>query len=466
MWVASDEPFERHLRSLDIPELAEFVADVWRARGGEATVEGNTVTVTDGPNGAAERIVCVSPGRWGRGSLPEGDFDVIVTTRTSARLQDAAAETDARLLDPGRFHDLLLYGLDRGTTDRLFRTHVGRPLPAARSSRKGGRRQAEMPRTEVATFVILLGIAGMMIAGVNGGIVPFWHGPVPTASDGATDVEPAELLTNTSEDGNRPAEEGSVPPEAYPPGLGPEEVTDVDALTAAHGEVVAEVPYDLLIVHYGSEHAIASDREWLSSRQTVERVNGTYYLRRFSGLELYPNGTVHRAVLYDDFADGTFDYRRIVRPGPTTYRRGRIPTEDGEGLFTVVSKVYVRRYLATTESQVTVTLRDNQTMFRVEAYGRPTQLTTSVSNYNAVAFVDTRGMVHRLMVTYDLQPSNVDSVDSTADQGGGSVSTTRARPFGSASFELLYRDVGTTTLSSPPWYDEARNATNKTAADR
>lgn len=443
MSVVSPAAFHRLLGSLERAELEAFVADLWDARGWETTRQDGVVVARGGPADERQRLVCVTgtPADGGDPVPAALDPDVVVSATDGERVGAAARSLDARFVGPDDLRAMVLYGLDRAAAGALFEAHFGRSLAASAPSGTRRRTGAFLARTPVGPAVIAAAVvlaALAVAAGLAGG----------PGGSGAEVMSTPAPLAGTTPGGGAAASDG------YPPGLDPTGVTDADAMAAAHGRAVADRTYDLLVVHRGSVDLLAPERTWAASRQTVERAGATRFHYRVAGVDA--DGDDRSLVVYDEYADGTATYRRIAGAPAATFRRAPLPGADG-GAFTALGEAYVGRFLATSESRVEAVGGPNRTRYRVVATGSPMRIGRPVANYTAVAVVGRDGLVHRLTVEYvRLDP---------ARPAGGDPADARDRYAGlddGVRFELVYRDLDETDPPAPPWYDEARRATDET----
>lgn len=442
MSVVSPATFRRLLGSLDGAEFEAFVADLWAARGREATRRDGFVAVSGGPGEGVHRLVCVP-----RKSATDRDLesasvdpDVVVCARDSRRLAEAARARDARFVGPDDLRTMLLYGLDRAAAQALVETHFGRSLvgPTAVDSGHWPQLAADWSRFGSAAAVVFLA-AVLVVGGLYG---------LPDGVDTGVTATPAPVAGTTQPTTPVASDAG------YPPGFDASGVTDADALAVAHRRAVADRTYDLLVLHQGSVDLLDPGRAWATSRQTVDRVGPTRFHYRVTGIDVAAADN-ESLVIYDDYADGETTYRRVAGTPSVTYRRGPLPGAAG-GAFTALGEAYVARFLATTESRIEVIERPNQTRYRVTATGSPLRIGWPVANYTAVAVVSEDGLVHRLAVEYTrLEPTGT-------HPDGSSVPDRYAGLDDEVRFELVYRDLDETSAPSPPWYDEARQATNET----
>lgn len=129
--------FAAELRRLDEATLAAFVADLWRARGREVSVDGTTVTVRRAADAGERRSTSgrESPGeetrtlavthRHPRAADADGGVDAVVTSR---RLGDARdGPVAAAAIDADELRRTALYAVDRRTYADLCDRYFDRP---------------------------------------------------------------------------------------------------------------------------------------------------------------------------------------------------------------------------------------------------------------------------------------------------------------------------------------------------
>ncbi|WP_253805951.1 hypothetical protein [Haloferax sp. Q22] len=450
------------------------VADLWAARGFETRVEAGVVRAER--RGRSVRLRPVSGRRSEASATAEREAD---------------ADTDAPPVKHLAIDDIteaLLYALDRPDADAVCRRQFGAPLDdlrpplrmrARRGTRRFGNRVAgagrDAARGLTALVVVVAVVSGaavaldlvsspldgaMQSAGVGTGS-PGESG-VPTATPERGDVaaeEPSETATTESAsesetqntgapslgDGQRsgpvdPVEPGEL---EHVPGVGPDGIENLTALSAAHERVLAEESYTLWVdiyrpegadpnstrTQYDTDIAVAGDRYVIT--ETVE-----------SGREQ----TRLRTVYYDGDAwyvaeteDGVERTRRVV--GNATAPPVQF---EPRGL----NRGLVRQYLDTRASNVTGKVTDgNVTYYRIEGSQRPAiGGVEPVQDYQFVAHVDERGFVADATATYAL----------ISDEG-----------FYWVRFEWTYGRVGETTATPPAWVEGVENGTESgtTTAD-
>lgn len=456
MGVVSRGGFERLLGSLDEAAFTAFVADLWSARGHETAVEGRRVVAADGTV-----VLCVPSRRGRRSPLDErvADADVVATADPRPPRDRSERARVARVLGPEELRGMLLYGVDRRTASDLFEGHFGRPLADAEPPTKLSHQLSTVSRRSMVGVALFAVIAVSLAVASGAG-----YGSLPGDAQEAA-VPPMTVPSSTP--GPTPDRAFEPPPAGgslfrYPPGIGPSGVTDAAALAAAHREAVAPTPWDLLLIYRGSTDVLNPHRRWIGSRQTVDRSTDARYWYRVTGLAR-TGGDAFETVIYDDFGDDSFNYRRTAGPPAPGYHRSRLPTVGGDGVFTAVSAAYVRRYLATTESRVEVLEFGATNRYRVVATGTPAGIAGPVENYTAVAIVDRRGLVAQLTVEFTRPVRLGDGTPVATPPPVLYPAFDPADTPGTVRFRMVFRDVGDATVEVPAWYQTARNTTNGTA---
>ncbi|WP_101297002.1 hypothetical protein [Halegenticoccus soli] len=184
------EAFGRELRRLDAAALARFVADLWRARGWEATVEGDLVRVERDSPAPERRTLAVArriPPPDALARFADGDVDAVVTSarvpedrrsrvsegRRSRAPESRRAGDSARpaIFGAEALHEMALYAVDRDEFDALCRRYFGRSGlvdppsdPDEPSSNRDGSPHARSPAraltiAAVVALVLVLGAA-------------------------------------------------------------------------------------------------------------------------------------------------------------------------------------------------------------------------------------------------------------------------------------------------------------------
>lgn len=204
----------------------------------------------------------------------------------------------------------------------------------------------------------------------------------------------------------------------FPPGLGPEGVTDAERLVDAHTDALANVSYTV---------RLSSTREYPNgSVQTrYERVVRFASPDRFHYVLTVRSESGDRRI--ERWRSGDTAFAAVTTDGDTTYRRLDEPQRP-----TLVTYSELTRVFGLEPSRLAdTTIRNGTTLYRLE--GGPGDV-SGLSNVSYVALVDPRGLVRSYTVTYDVTDRDrTRSVEVAASFGA----------------------VGETTVERPPWYDDA-----------
>jgi len=435
--VVSPAAFARLLADLDRESFRAFVFDLWRARADETTIDGGDLVVCRPATGVRERVRPVT----GPGEIDE-TTDVAVARRDADRLRRRADAAGVSYVPPASLRDLALYGVDRETADALFREYFGRPVEGSDAT------AAESPRREQFARVAAVAVVAVVtVVAVVAPISPLVGGGADSPPGDAADSAAGGTVTpvDVGDDTTAPASERDD---------GPTNVTrylsggalDSEALARGHVDALANRSYTLRVSHNGSRSP--DGKRWIRAERTVRVAGPRTYVHRFRGHWSVRGGEV-TTVRYREYADGEALYRVQTGPVAPSYERFDLSRGRTADAHADRASVYVERYLATTELTVTEVLVVGSPVYRLQATGRPTELTANasspgeaglrfpvetVSDYSAVAYVDWSGVVLSLDVSY----------------------TVNGRP---VAFSFSYDALGSTRPSPPPWYDEARNET-------
>ncbi|SEL26624.1 hypothetical protein SAMN04488691_103426 [Haloferax larsenii] len=484
-----------NLRRLDMQACLAFVADLWAARGFETRVDGAVVRATRG--GRHTTVLPVSGRLRDRLRSPTpavsgAEIDAVASFGNDGRGARLADRHEARHLDATALSEMLLYALDHHVADALCERHFGAPLdglqpsgwtrtryrvedvrqrvsrvgrrvagPVARGVRVGRSLIPDTPRTSRGAATLLVAVLLVSGAAVALGLVdsPFGEAGQPGSNvaqttaqtgDGAADPASATPADGTGRFGDTlvsppmfPEERGQPPLEpveagdlADVPGVGPEGITNLTALSAAHQTALENQSYTLWVdeyrpreddpngtrVQYDTDVTVAGDRylvaENVEAGRTQVRLRAVYY-----------DGTDWHVA---ERENGTERVRRIGGNASVP----PMEFDPGQRNHTLVGQ-----YLATLKTNVTGKVRSGtNTYYRIEGETRLSiDSDGPVRDYRFVAYVDERGFVADALVTY---------VHLTSD---GPVRV---------QFEWTYGRLGETTLTSPPWAEE-----NETADD-
>lgn len=124
--------FGRLVRRLDRTSFARFVADLWDARGWEATRRNDVVVTTNRRTGEHRTLLPVHhtgvlSRLWRRDPTPvTTDIDVVVSVEGGSRGRILATEMDADLIDTSTLYDMVVYAIDEESRTRLCEDYFGR----------------------------------------------------------------------------------------------------------------------------------------------------------------------------------------------------------------------------------------------------------------------------------------------------------------------------------------------------
>jgi len=250
-------------------------------------------------------------------------------------------------------------------------------------------------------------------------------------------VTPAPLPDET------PSETG---PASLAPGLTEDGIDDALTLSTTHFSLLRNSSYTAL-----SDRTVhETDGTFRRERQETMRVDRNRMYRsveaggpnrsgRYTRIESWRNGSLYLVAATDDRGTGYSD---------------RSSGEHGNWLYGVHQTVPASQQLFTLlqSLETDTTGKTPNGSFRVRATGIEDQraldrlvLGTGVRNVSFEAIVTPEGLLQSYEFRYDV------------DRSGRTVRVVR---------RLRYRNVGSTTVDRPPWYDEALNATDPTANER
>ncbi|MFC4358894.1 hypothetical protein ACFO0N_13170 [Halobium salinum] len=467
MPVLPREAFARRLDALSPTALRDFAADVWAARGFDTRVGDGDDSLTVTRDGVDRTVVPVATRRLrGLSSVPGGvDPDVVVDGSGTDAGRSLAADHDASYVGPGDLYHRLLYGVDREVAAGLLHRHLGAPLhvdespttPAGSTDRPeptagdddgrsglGLLRRATPDGGDLTTALV---VGAVVVAALVVGLGPgALTGLVPGDGTGSTPGDPVDVTGGQTgvNDTNASGSVGAIgaTPD-YPPGLSRDGV-DGEALSDAHHEYLSNRSYTL-VERSDAPHE-ATRRDWEHHRRTVQRVESeSRFLESTRGWRTFENGTGDRFTVDQYTADGLSVSRVNASDEPVEYRVRRGHRNDPRG-----ASWRVEHYLSGENATVTEEETADGRRFRVVDPSPPTDWRendrVTVTDYRAEATVHPAGYVTSL------------SVRMTFERNGS---------VGEGRFVLEYDDVGNTSVSEPPFVDEAlANASNGTTPAR
>jgi len=431
MTLPSRSAFAAACRRADAETLAGFTAALYEARGDTVRDTGGTA-FTVVRDGRRERVAVAGDGRG-------ETADVVVT---AGRSVDAAAP---RVVDTAQLREWLRYAVDGETAARLvgewfdgLETDDGRddeprgdtaadtPSAAVLDDRHG---RIDSPTTTIADgragttvgtgpswrklgltvglFVLVLGAAGAALspplAPADGPVVADIGGTPPTAT-------PVESVPTAGTPTATP-QAGPVNATALPPGVDASGITDYRRLVAAHESALRNRSFRATLVY----HEFADGEAVGVVVQTV-RVSSTteYHASRTAMGDV--ETTPPNLVRHDAYANGTARVERVA---------GAAPVSD-EDRYRDRLRRYLGWYLSVEDSRVrNQTSAGETTLTRLQSDG---DSWPGVEDATGSAVVTERGVVRLARRSY-----------RDADTGRRVVVTVRVG------------DVGTTTVSAPPW---------------
>lgn len=214
------------------------------------------------------------------------------------------------------------------------------------------------------------------------------------------------------------AEAGDEAGRGYPPGVGPDGVTDAQRLVAGHEATLHDTSYTVRLT------------------TTREAANGSVQTQYVRELRVATPVRFHYVLTVRDargqrrierWRAGDEAFAAETTDGERTYDRLEAPTRP-----TLVTDAELNRFVGIEPSRLAGTVtRNGSTLYRL--VGGPSDV-SGLSNVSYVALVDSSGRLASYTVTYEVSQH-------------GETRTVRVE----ASFEA----VGETTVERPPWYDEA-----------
>lgn len=433
--------FSRQFRSLSPTERAAFVADLLAARGWDTECDDRLIVATREGETRRLRVGPVPP------EAPDVDEVVAVPSRVETVRAALFGETGttatlpgrpsgATVTDPGALHRQLLYAVEREDATRLYREH----FDAEFDTDHDGSRTPFSGRVALtaAIFAVILGAVALA------GVLPGWALSGDATSGGVS--VPAGEQTGTS--GTEDDVDTATPATATgATNLSPEDISDPDRLLRAHSSALRDHPVALSGTFQGPRFLTGFDtrRSGFDADDTVTirthvESDSRYHVvreRNFTGSPL--TSTTAR---FEQFADGSTEYRRIERENATAYKRRPLPTRpNGTASIESWTRVVVFRYLNTTETAVERLETRGGTRYRLVATGDPHGLDHETQAYSAVAVIEPDGWIRGIRAVYH-HPNTGARVKVTVryDRSPGPVDAP----------EWYDEVVGTTSTAGPP----------------
>ncbi len=453
-------PFDDHLARLSRRERTAFVGALLTARGWEVEVDPPVVRATRGDE--RKVVVVAREGLFslsGRG-LPRTSVDAVVGV-DAERTRRLAEKRDASAWDADTLYEMVRYGLDSASTDRLFDEHlgvgsaaVGRPTPAddpgtdAHEGETGSpadRGSVDTSRTEnaregvsavhtyqwVVPAVLLLGVVL-----VGGGLVAQAWADAPSADSDATAVDGEDAATAVDGEGDATVSTVTPPPTSTPepptvlPGLTTAGIADTAVLARGHAAVLENRSFTM---HLTYTERIGNETVG-TAREVVRVESGTVYRSRGTRSGTFESDLVP-VIDRDLYADGE---GRYLRQDDGALRVGDAD-DPGTGQVVERSQALVTWYLSGDRSALVDRVRrGNATSYRITVVGTTDR---RFEEYRAVGLISDRGLVVQVDAAYRLPNSDR-----------------------RATVSLRHERVGETTVDRPDWLAPRNEAANGTSA--
>ncbi|MEF8784484.1 MAG: hypothetical protein V5A45_01030 [Haloarculaceae archaeon] len=419
MTPADRHVVETHLRRLNPPELAAFVADLWDAQGFRTELDGLGVVAKRGEETLIIRVAdAVSePVSADLVVAIGGGFDGHTTT-----------------LDAGDLAERLWYAVDRPVARELCRRHLGEvPSELSTPLRLRVQRWWAGRSVPALAWILVVAVVIVFVVGLlaSSGWLPNTGG---TDSQVTASDPPAATATPAAETAwshePRLVDASTVDSAQLPPGVNSDGIDDIDALSSAHSRAIGNQSYTMSIDRYQPE-IWAQEVIDIHRDIDVEVSSGTYLLNaaeRANG-ETIPMGTLYYDGTNTYLAQEGFSgvsYRRV----PPTELRQRYPPPPSE-----LTERLVSTRLSTPTTEVQGVLREGgDRLYLLTGSGQPEwQDIGDVQRYNVSALVTEAGLVRDVSLSYTIR------------DGDRLVDVRR---------EVTYDEVGETTVDPPGWYHE------------
>ncbi|WP_311173568.1 hypothetical protein [Halobellus ordinarius] len=381
---------EAHVRCLDSEGLADFVTDLWTARGFETNREGAYVIARRG--GKKQVLYVLTRRATTRPVEIVRNVDIVVAAGRSGAGETLAAELGARFLDAADLIEMLRYALKRDVAADLCESHFGAAPEALRFPPRervrrtvGGLETRTVAAVVIASLVVAVGagaVFGLAGPGAGSGTTDEAAVTGGTLTNGGSD----ESATSTAEGGSTSTGAGGVDPSTVP-GVSDTGISNASRLAQAHAAAVSDTAsYTIWFDYYAPETGSTGRVQYdVDVRVQGERISVRASRERAAG-----NRSLLRTVYFDGkdryVAENSSDeFSRIDDREPTATPRAVPFTRPAE---------MIRTYLATPESSVTAAGRDaSGERYRLQGTGQPAALPVTVTDYEMTAIVDQRGFV-------------------------------------------------------------------------
>jgi hypothetical protein len=411
---------EAHLRRLDTPALAALVADLWVARGFDTELDGTVLRAT---RHGETQVVAI-----GAASVRSVESTVDVVVDLSSGTYEGS-----RVINAAGLTEQLWYAVDRSVARQLCAQHLGDP-PAALSPPRWYQlrlmlRRSRSPGGVAVAIVVLAGVAVVVAAGLGMVQTGGTDAGTPTRADTASN--PAGPASVQSGDWDT-----SAINQPLPPGIRPDGISNLTALSSAHSAALEGRSYTLWRDLSGSE---IRDREVVGVRRDIDTtVEGDQY--RIETDEIAAGNRTQLGVLYHD---GQNSYVAPTNESGAEFRQ--LGSLEQREFYTRpparLTESLVETRLSTPTTDLTgTTERDGQELYRLTGRGQPDwPAIGNVEGYNVTALVTLEGFVREVTVSYTVR-SGTRLVDVRRD--------------------IQYDRVGETTVTPPAWYQTTGDRTD------
>lgn len=413
---------ESHIRRLDTAELVAFVADLWTARGFETDVDGPRVTAMSSHGRVVVHVVDTATD----GVSSPTDADVLMDIT-------GGSHEGIKTLDASDLAEQMWFAVDRSTARELSCQHLEAELEEL-TPPLGDRLWRWATVSNTPTLVVVVGL--VVVTAVGGVVVAL--DVLPGPEDGAASRS-AAIETPAGQPGDEQVTSRvDLDKTNLPPGVSAEGVTDIEALSDAHGAVLANQSYSLERNTYSS---VLRDQEIVDIRWRVATLveGDTYRIetsRTLDGDEAGIGSVYHDGnnTYVADMTEETPSYHSDV--DDAHFRVSTTPPAN-------VTDRIVETRLSTPTTTVTGTVeRDGETLYRLEGNGQPDWPGIgSVRNYTVVALVRGDGLVRAVRAEY------------TVIDGDRLLTIER---------HFRYVGLGETTVDPPQWYQRRFAETDAT----
>ncbi|MFB6148361.1 MAG: hypothetical protein ABEJ48_01730 [Halobacteriales archaeon] len=424
--------FRRRLNTLDAPDLAAFVRDLWAARGFEATVDDETVRVERPSTDAEARTFVIRRvpsllGRftvpWNRSIASPDRDDACIVTNAPTQAIRRELDDDITIIDADDLYDIAFYAIPREQCSALLDDHLDitdvTVPPADRSAGPASDRRTIHVAVWVLVGVIVLGL-------VAGGLLTTGIGARSSlvSSDATIDSVTPLPATDTPAPSTVTATSSMS---MLAPGVTRDGQLNPARLAAAHEDAITGRAYTWTLTYreYGPNQTVIMN-------ETVRVSTPTFYLITVdrNGEPLLPTPISDREV----YANTRMRYERILTADAVQYQERPI---DGHsrvaGRNANRAETYIIQYLSGDSSMYAgIESRGDRTLFILKTTGDPRP---EITNATTIAWIDDTGLVYELRRQH--QPAG--RADVTVE------------------ITWKYTRIGNTTVSPPSWFTKIQS---------